>query len=181
MIYTSEQAEKATLLAVANNMCVAARTAPKARAVDRIHTCIVGGEDLVKVADEMERIAGESGVDFLHRDAVNLRDSAFLVVIGTEYGQRGLKVCQYCQHASCGDCAKNNGVCVYDPIDLGVALGSAVSVAADARVDNRIFYSAGKAVLNLGIMSPKVKVAMGIPIAAWGKSPFVDTRAAKKK
>ena len=32
--------------------------------------------------------------------------------------------------------------------DLGIALGSAVSIAMDKRVDNRILYTAGQAILD---------------------------------
>ena len=65
---------------------------------------------------------------------------------------------------------------MYTPLDLGIALGSAVSVAADDRIDNRIFYTAGKAVLSLGLMPKKVKIAMGIPLSTWGKSIYHDLR-----
>lgn len=180
MIYDSKTAEAQALLDVANKMCVAARTAPKARGWDHIHTCVITGDDLIRVADEMDRLGELHDVAALFsRDAQNVRDSSALVMIGSIYGQRGLKFCQYCGFESCADCAQKGGVCVYDTIDLGIALGSAASIAADSRADNRILYTAGKAVLSLGLMDPAVKTAFGIPISAWGKSPYFDTRKAK--
>ena len=61
-------------------------------------------------------------------------------------------------------------------VDLGIAIGSAVSVAADLRVDNRVMYSVGKAALNIGILGEDVKIAYGIPLSISGKNPFFDRR-----
>ena len=178
MIQDAKSAEAAAILAVAQKMCAAARTAPKACGKDYIHTCIITGDTLNQIADEMERLGKEHGVSFMARDAQNLRDSVALVMIGCENVQRMLTFCRYCNFEDCKDCIKNDGICVYAPLDLGIALGSAVSIAADARIDNRIFYSAGKAVLSLGLMPPKVKIAMGIPLSTWGKSIYYDYREA---
>ena len=57
-------------------------------------------------------------------------------------------------------------------IDLGIALGSAVKVASDLNIDNRIFYSAGRAAIQSGIM--KADEVQGIPIAIKGKNIFFD-------
>jgi uncharacterized ferredoxin-like protein len=178
MIQDGKMAEMEAIRMVARKMCVAARTAPKACGKDFIRTCVIEGETLKRVADEVERLGKEHDIGFMARDAQNLRDSAALVMIGCENVPRMLTYCQYCGYASCQDCIKNKGVCAYTSIDLGIALGSAVSIAADGRVDNRIFYTAGKAVLSLGLMPPKVKIAMGIPLSAWGKSIYYDGRLA---
>jgi len=61
-------------------------------------------------------------------------------------------------------------------VDLGIAIGSAVSIAADLRVDNRVMYSVGKAALNVGILGDDVKIAYGIPLSISGKNPFFDRR-----
>jgi len=181
MIYDSKTAETQALQDIANKMCVAARTAPKAHGTDHILTCVITGEDLLAVADEMDRLGREHDVEALFsRDARNVRDSDALVVIGSIYSQRGVKFCRYCGFDGCADCAKKDGVCVYDTVDLGIALGSAVAIAADFHADNRIFYTAGKAVLSLGLLGKDAKIAFGIPISAWGKSPYFDKRLPKK-
>jgi uncharacterized ferredoxin-like protein len=64
--------------------------------------------------------------------------------------------------------------CVFNTGDLGIAIGSAVSIAADHRVDNRVMYSVGQAVLEMGLFPPEVKIAYGIPLSATSKSPFFD-------
>lgn len=65
-------------------------------------------------------------------------------------------------------------LCSFNSGDLGIAVGSAVSVATDHRVDNRIMYSAGKAALELGLLGDGVAIAFGVPLSATGKNPFFD-------
>jgi uncharacterized ferredoxin-like protein len=65
-------------------------------------------------------------------------------------------------------------VCVFAISDLGIAVGSAVSIAADHRADNRIMYSAAMSAIQLGFFSPEIKMAYAIPLSASGKSPFFD-------
>ena len=60
----------------------------------------------------------------------------------------------------------------------GIAVGSAVSVAADDRVDSRVLYSAGKAAQLMQYEDFDV-VWLAIPIAAYGKSPFFDRKPKK--
>lgn len=60
--------------------------------------------------------------------------------------------------------------------DLGIAIGSAVTVAQEMRVDNRVMFSAGKAALNLGILGENVRVAYGVPLYTGSKSIFRDRK-----
>jgi uncharacterized ferredoxin-like protein len=69
---------------------------------------------------------------------------------------------------------KNSGLCAISIGDLGIAIGSAVSVAANHRVDNRVMLSVGRAALNLDFFEEKVKIAYGIPLNVSGKNPFYD-------
>ncbi|MGO8930287.1 MAG: DUF2148 domain-containing protein [Limisphaerales bacterium] len=61
-------------------------------------------------------------------------------------------------------------------MDLGIAAGSAASIAADARVDTRLMFSVGKAILALGLLGRRVKLALGIPVSITRKSPFFDRK-----
>ena len=45
MIYTGDEMEKKAVLETASRMCAAARTAPKTRHIDGIHTLVVTGEE----------------------------------------------------------------------------------------------------------------------------------------
>jgi uncharacterized ferredoxin-like protein len=64
-----------------------------------------------------------------------------------------------------------------DPcIDLGIAIGSAVSTASVLKIDNRIMLSIGLAAVNLKILGKDVKIAYGIPLSISGKNPFFDRK-----
>lgn len=175
MIQNSKTAELAAVLDVAQKMCVAARTAPKTKGQDFIHTCIISGDDLEKVAEKMEEAGERLGYKFFFRDAQNVRASQALLVLGVENEVRMLgKGCGYCGHEDCAACKAVGGTCVYGPMDLGIAIGSAVSVAEDARVDNRVMFSIGRAVMGMDILPASAKNIIGIPLSVSGKSPYFD-------
>ena len=177
MLIDSNTAQTNALIDIANKLAVAARTAPKARGWDTIHTLVITGEDVLTVADEMDRISNEHNLPGLYgRDANNIRKCTAMVIIGAEHMHRGLKICQYCGFENCAKCKQAGSPCVYDSVDLGIALGSAAALAADFRVDNRILYTAGMAVLNMGLMHENVKMAFAIPLSALGKNPFFDRK-----
>ena len=50
-------------------------------------------------------------------------------------------------------------------------VGSAVSKAADMRLDNRVLFSAGNAARELKILGEDVKIILAIPLSASKKSP----------
>ena len=151
---------------VAEDMCLAARTAPKAKGVDNIVAAVVDGDTIDKLSKEMLRLKRD-------RDAANIRQALRIVLRGTKTGPMGLKPCALCGFPDCG--SKPADVpCAFNPCDLGIAVGSAVSVAADHRADNRVMYSIGLAAVKLGLLGKDVKMAMGIPLSATGKNPFFD-------
>jgi len=98
------------------------------------------------------------------------------VLVGVKYEPRGLNErCTLCGFENCAACTDAGAVCVFTSVDLGIALGSAVSIAADGRADNRIMYTVGKAAASLGLLG-EYKLIMGIPLSASGKSPFFDRK-----
>lgn len=177
MFYNSEEIERRAVLDAAARVCAAARTAPKACGVDNIHTAVLTDADKDAVAETMERLGNEMGADFFLRDAGNVRAAGALVLIGIEEGQRGLgAICGYCHFKNCAECRENRGVCVYDPIDVGIALGSAAATAADLRMDSRILFSAGRAAKEMGLLGENVGQVFGLPLSISGKSPFFDRK-----
>ena len=151
MIIDSSVAENEVILNVAKLMVAAARTAPKARGEDSIKTAIITGEDkeeLVRVMEQMGRT----------RDAGNVRDAGAVVLIGVE----------------CGSPSDAWWPFKAKLIDLGIALGSAVKVAGELNVDNRIMYSIGLAAMKMGIM--KADDIQGIPLSIKGKNIFFDRK-----
>ena len=94
----SESLEQQAVMAAAASVCAAARTAPKTKGVDFIHTCVLTGGEKDALADEMERLAPVLGYPFFIRDAGNVRSSHAVVLIGTTYQaartERGLRILQ---------------------------------------------------------------------------------------
>ncbi|MCT4619167.1 MAG: DUF2148 domain-containing protein [Marinisporobacter sp.] len=174
MIMRSSEAEKNAVKTVAELMVAAARTAPKANAIDNLEIIIVEGEEKARLAEEMRRIGEEQGVDFIKRDGGNVDQSSVVVIFGTKIDPIDCPNCGFCGYENCGENRANNGICAFNTGDLGIAIGSAVSVAANHRCDNRVMFSAGKAALNLRYFREDVKIAYGVPLAIAGKSPFVD-------
>jgi uncharacterized ferredoxin-like protein len=174
MIMQSAEIEKRAALGVAELMVAAARTAPKGCGIDNLELLIIDGDEKDRISAELRRITRETGVDFFARDAGNLESSHAVVLLGTSIGPIDCPNCGYCGYKDCGENRAHKGICSFNTGDLGIAIGSAVSVAANHRIDNRVLFSAGRAALNLGFFSPGVKVAYGIPLSISGKSPFFD-------
>jgi uncharacterized ferredoxin-like protein len=161
---------------IAEEMCIAARTAPKAKGIDLIVTAIAQGDTIGKLADRMLKIQKEQdGSQSYIRDSESIRQISHIVLIGTKLAPINLKACGVCGYK---DCASKDpkALCAFNPGDLGIAIGSAISVAMDHRIDNRIMFSVGRAAVELGLLGPDVKIAMGIPLSATGKNPFFDRK-----
>ena len=168
--------EQEGLLEAARKICIAARTAPKGKGTDNLVTVVLTGTEKDEVAREMQRIGEETGVAFFIRDANCVRSAGALVLLGTKISTLGISNCGFCGFKDCADNEKNKGICAFNTGDLGIAIGSAVSVAADNRVDNRVFFSAGRAAVNLKTLGPEVRIAYGIPLSVGGKSIFFDRK-----
>lgn len=180
MIYHSDAMENQAVLNAAANICAAARTAPKGKGIDYLETMVLTDEDKDRLADAMERMGQEQGVGFFLRDAGNIRAANAVVLLGMRENKRNLHdICDYCHFKNCADCASHNGLCAFDAIDMGIALGSAVATAADSRVDSRILFSAGRAALEMGLMGSEVTLIFAVPISVSGKSPFFDRKPQK--
>lgn len=176
MIIGSKKAEEEAVLQLANAICAAARTAPKACGIDQTDTAILTGDDKDRLAEEMRRMGTAQGKDGerMVRDAGNVDASTAVVLLGAKYETRGLNErCRLCGFQNCGACQSAGATCVFAPLDLGIALGSAVALAADNRVDNRIMFTIGKAAVSLGLLGD-YRLIMGIPLSVSGKSPYFD-------
>ena len=176
MIINSKTAEEKAILDAAYAICAAARTAPKACGIDTSETCIVTGTEKDTLSEEMRRLAKENNEPLFARDADNMDKSPAVVLVGVTEKPRGIgKMCSLCHYDGCGDCAENDGWCIFNYIDLGIALGSAVAKAADMRIDNRMMFTIGKAAAALSMLGDN-KCIMGIPLSVSGKSVFFDRK-----
>jgi uncharacterized ferredoxin-like protein len=166
---------KNAVLDVAFKMAIAARTAPKARGKDYLEMAIVHGPQKSLIAKKMQKIGKRSGSAFFLRDAGNVEKAEALFIIGTRIASAGLKICGMCGFSNCENKNKHPQVpCVFNTGDLGIAVGSAVTVAMENRVDNRVMYTVGQAVLDLKMLGKDVHIAFGIPLSVSSKSPFFD-------
>lgn len=174
MIKTMEQSERDTILRVADLMVTAAKTAPKGSGKDTVVAAVVTGEDKTRLAKAMKALGEEYDEAFIIRDAGNVDRSECVVLIGCKDTPFGLNNCHMCGFENCAEMKKAGTNCVFNVTDLGIAVGSAVSVAADNRIDNRVMYSAGKGAIKIGVFPDNVKICYGIPLNATSKSIYFD-------
>ncbi len=168
---------KEALIQAAKEMAVAARTAPKGRGRDQLHILILTDSDKDAVADRMKEIGETGDIDFFRRDAGNLQHAPVLLLIGTECSPLEVSHCGFCGYADCQENREHSvNPCAFSTGDLGIAVGSAVALAARRHVDNRIMFTAGKAAIELGLFPQPVTVAYGVPLSATGKNPFFDRK-----
>ncbi len=177
-IINEQELRHQALLQVVKNMVLAARTAPKARGVDHLSMSIITGSDIQRLAATMKEIGEQQNNRIFLRDAGNVLNSAEAVLLmGTRIQSLGLKTCGLCGFPNCGEKDRHPDIpCVFNTGDLGIAIGSAVSVAMDARIDNRIMYTAGMAARQLGFLEQEYRIVYGVPVSATSKNPFFDRK-----
>ena len=174
MIKIMEDAERDAALQVADLMAAAARTAPKGSGKDKIITVILTGEDKDLLVQKMHEAAKEYQEEFIERDAINVENSHCIVLIGVTSEPFGLNNCSMCGFKNCSEMKKAGANCAFNVTDLGIAVGSAVSVAANHRIDNRVMYSAGRGAVRMDIFPEDVRVCYGIPRYTGAKSIYFD-------
>lgn len=177
-LFKEEEIRNDNILRVAQQMATAARTAPKARGIDNLVIAIADKNDIILIAEKMQEIAKrDDSLAFFFRDSNNILNCVNLLLIGSKIKSLGLKYCNLCGFESCDEKDKFPDIpCAFNANDLGIAIGSAVSVAADNRVDNRVMYSVGVAVKELNLLGDDVKIIFGIPLSVSSKNIFFDRK-----
>ncbi|MFO8053634.1 MAG: DUF2148 domain-containing protein [Bacteroidales bacterium] len=174
---TDKQILQQNLREVAGKMIMAARTAPKAKGKDHLYCAILQQEDIQALADLMIQTGEEKELTFFERDGHNLKETQVLVMLGSSISPLNIPECGFCGFSGCDEKRKHPGIpCAFNSGDLGIAIGSAVSVATDCRVDNRIMFTAGKTAIKAGMLPENIKIAYGIPLSATAKNPFFDRK-----
>ena len=173
---SEESILKEVVIRVAEEMLTTARTAPKAKGIDNLVLAMVTGKDIERIAEKMDEIGNRpDGTPSFIRDAANIRNAEAIVLLGTLIKSQGVKLCGRCGFKNCEEKDKHPGFpCTFNSGDLGIAIGSAVSIAMDHRVDNRVMYTIGKASLEMKLLGDEVKIAFGIPLSVSPKNPFFD-------
>jgi len=160
-------------------MAVAARTAPKAVGKDFIEIKLLTDSERIALGNDMLQVAKERGIWGFERDGRNVLDSDAVLLIGLkEHDGAGLN-CGGCGCSSCQEFGlKSSSIdfqgpnCMFRVLDMGIALGSAVKIASELNVDNRIMYRIGVSARRLGLSSSCM--VHGIPLSVTGKNIFFD-------
>lgn len=173
MILNERDSRHDQVLQIAQQMMIAARTAPKGKGVDIIEVAMVTESNIRILSDTMKQMYEENGFKFFLRDAENILNAECIVLIGTHEHPQGLN-CGHCGFDACD--AREEGVpCAINSVDVGIAIGSACSVAADHRVDTRVMFSAGLAAQQLDWLDG-CKQVYAIPVSVSSKNPFFDRK-----
>ncbi len=184
----SKEVEKSAVTMAAALMAATARTAPKGRAVDSTTSLVLVDGELEKLAQAMERKAAEKP-DYLssvyRRDANNVRNSGCVLLLGVtgepkkiaqpiDCGACGFASCEHLSNARKKSKTKDfiGPVCIFQAMDLGIALCSSVKLAADLGIDNRMMYTIGVAAKSLEMLDSDIII--GIPLSVTGKNPYFD-------
>ena len=175
-ILKEEQIREQAVFDIACKMAAAARTAPKGRGVDNIEIAILKKEEIKLVSDRLKQMANEKELPaFFLRDAENILSAQAMLIMGTKVSALGLNPCGLCGFGNC-ESKPATAPCAFNTGDLGIAVGSAVSIATDNRIDNRIMYTVGLAITDLKLLGDEVKIAYGIPLSISSKNPFFDRK-----
>lgn len=183
------EAENKGVEEVANLIAVTARTAPKGRGVDNILTAVVTGKEKDELADAMERKLERkrNPISAFGKDAEAVRKSPVVILIGVrgtvpKKPENPLN-CGACGHETCAEFIKvekkkgedfTGPICIFEAMDLGIALGSAAKTASEMNIDNRLMYTLGAAAKDLELLD--ADVIIGIPLSATGKNIYFDRR-----
>jgi uncharacterized ferredoxin-like protein len=177
MLIIEQESRREAIRAAAQQMLAAARTAPKGKGRDTLALAVAYDDTLTAIADKLDELGQALNIPFFFRDAANVRQSQAVVLMGTTIEPLGLLHCGFCGLTNCE--TKNRHVaapCAMNTVDLGIAMGSAVAVAAQWGIDSRIMFSVGKAAVALELLGKDVPVAFGIPLSCSSKSPFFDRK-----
>ena len=151
-------------------------TAPKGKGMDDVIILYVDGGDILKLSAFMKDWGEKWNKPGFVRDSINVEKASALVLLGSRRVVMGLD-CGMCGSGSCKQAQTEDLNCVFPVCDLGIAIGSGVSAAAEAGLDNRVMYSVGLAAVKTGLFKdPAVRVAMGIPFSASSKNVFFDRK-----
>lgn len=183
----AREAQQQAVMTAAALMAAGARTAPKTRGLDSLRTLILDGEDLESLAKAMEtkHETKRTKVASIGRDAKNVRASAAVLLLGVTGEPKRPESpldCGACGYSGCQEfiaASKEEGqdfrgpLCVYQVMDLGIALGVAAKMGGELCMDSRIMYSIGAAARQAGYLK-ECDVVIGLPLSVTGKNPYFD-------
>jgi uncharacterized ferredoxin-like protein len=179
------KAEKEAVQIIAKIMTASIRTAPKGRGWDKVSFKVLSDEEIEKVAQTMEKKAEKKGNlgGIFKRDASNIRNAHSVILVGVKGIFPKEINCGACGFKDCNEFSKAKKtkgedfvgpLCIFNVLDLGIALGSAGKLASEFGVDSRIMYTVGSAAKEIEMID--ADIIMGIPLSATGKNIFFDRK-----
>ncbi len=171
MIYHEESLEKEAIKQVIALLTGAIKTAPKSKGLNALKTIVITEDDKNKIAKEMQKNEKPA----FQRDSKNVEDSDAIILIGVKTLRIGLD-CGMCKYNNCKENLENDGLCIFNLVDLGIALGTAVSSASLIKIDNRIMYTIGYTVKDMNLFDHEFNIIMGIPLKYSHKNIFFDRK-----
>lgn len=178
MILNERNSRQHLVEEAAKKIMIAARTAPKGKGVDVLEVCMITGEEICLLSDEMRRIGWNTDLKFFLRDADNILLAEAVILIGTRDHCQGMN-CFRCGFEHCADRPKEVP-CAINTIDVGIAIGSACAMAADLRLDTRVMHSAGMAAMNIGWPCQEARNVLALPLSCKSKNPFFDRQTTRQ-
>lgn len=177
-IVSEEKIRNELVRRIAEQMLTAARTAPKGKGTDNLVLLMLDKKEIKKVSEKLlEMVKREEVPQFFGRDGENILKAEWMILMGTKIKAMGVSPCGMCGYENCDEKNRHpEQPCAFNTGDLGIAIGSAVSMAMDNRIDNRVMYTVGQAAMEMGILGNEVKIAYGIPLSVSGKNPFFDRK-----
>ena len=158
MVIDERECRREEMAAIARQIMIAGRTAPKGKGIDIIEIVTVTGETIAELAGAVRDASAATGMKFFLRDAENIRQADAVILVGSRSSVMSLN-CGYCGYPTC--VAKNEHPdvpCAINMTDLGIAIGSMTAKAADLRVD----------------LLTDCHAVYAIPLSASSKNPFFD-------
>jgi uncharacterized ferredoxin-like protein len=169
---------------VASFMITSVVTAPKACWVSSVTYTVVSGNSLQKLASLMiDEVKGRDKYlsEAFIRDANTVKFSSLVVLVGVNGKPKNIN-CGGCGFKNCAGFAKvkkkeadfTGPNCILQVLDLGIALGSAVKMASQFNIDNRIMYTVGVTAKRMKLLDGDI--ILGIPLSVSEKNPYFDRK-----
>ncbi|MBN1898041.1 MAG: hypothetical protein JW827_04625 [Spirochaetes bacterium] len=171
MKYSENTLEEKAIEQALGLIATAIKTSPKSRGLNALKVIALTDKEKNKLAKKMSTINKHP----FPRDSKNIEKADAIILIGMKTMHMGLN-CGMCGYKDCADSQGKKGHCIFNTIDLGIALGSAVSTISDLKIDSRIMYSAGMTARDMGLFPKEYRIVMGIPLSISQKNIFFDRK-----
>lgn len=184
---------KNIIVETAELMCAASITAPKTKGINLLSVFYILPDEFNPLYDSLEQLSNK--YDHIRtqkpykRDLETLRNTECLVVVSSKRKLMDIAGCDACgfygEPNGCKAAAAAGATCAYNSKDLGIATCSAVLVAHQRFIDNRIIDTVGRAIINFKLYPEytggKAFDAVCIGLSISGKNPFFDRLEQKRE